>query len=120
MDDNELLVYIGKIYEQVMSMRRDEDYVVDPKQMDKFLDLVSFFKKKSSEYPEDYVEIEDFTPKQECGGVNAVFVVFSIRNEEIKQFCRVIEACSAVSIDECEDGIRISCTVPDIFIRKQV
>lgn len=117
MDDNWFIRKFGQVYESVMKLRKNEDYVVNAVQMDRFLDLVQFFIRKSEEYG-DKVEIEKAEPKQEFGGVTATFVVFGVRGDEVREFCKVLKYCSAISIDAVEDGVAISCTVPDVFVRK--
>ena len=65
-DDAWFIKKFGQIYDAVMNLRKNEDYVVNPVQMDRFLDLVQFFIKKAEEYG-DKVEIEKTEPKQEIG-----------------------------------------------------
>ena len=116
MDDVWFIKKFGQIYQQVMAIRRNEDYVVNPKRMDQFLDLVSFFLHHIED--DDKVEIEETDPKQGFGGVTATCLVMTIRGDEVPEFCRVLKPCSAISIDSCDDGACISCTVPDVFVRK--
>lgn len=116
MDSNWFIKKFGEIYNRVMSLRKNDDYVVNPRQMDRFLDLVNFFLHHTEEG--DSVEIEENEPKNGFGGVTATFLVMTLRNEEVSEFCKVLKCCSAVSIDSCDDGACISCTVPNVFVRK--
>lgn len=116
-DDAWFIKKFGQIYDAVMNLRKNEDYVVNPVQMDRFLDLVQFFIKKAEEYG-DKVEIEKTEPKQEFGGVTARFVVFGVHGDEVREFCKVLKYCSAISIDVVGDEVCISCTVPNIFAPK--
>lgn len=116
MDDDWFIKKFGQIYNQVMALRRNDDYIVNPRQMDKFLDLVNFFLHHTEE--DDRVEIERTEPKQGFGGVTATFLVMTLRGDEVLDFSKVLKCCSAVSIDSCDDGACISCTVPDVFVRK--
>lgn len=120
MDDEWFIRKFGQIYEQVLNLRQNDDYVVNPGQMDKFLDLVSFFMQKANKYDEDFVEVEKTEPKQEFGGVTATFVVFDLTgNDEVQNFCKVLKCCSAVSVDSTTDNmVCISCTVPNVFVPK--
>ena len=117
-DDEWFIKKFGQVYERVMELRMNDDYVVNPSQMDKFLDLVSFFMRKANEYKEDFVEIEKTEPKQEFGGVTATFVVFDLHGEEdVQGFCKVLKCCSAVGVEATDDGmVCISCTVPHVFV----
>lgn len=116
MDSTWFIQKFGEIYKQVMSLRKNDDYVVNPRQMDRFLDLVNFFLHHIDEDGE--VEIEENEPKTGIGGVTATFLVLTLRGEEVVEFCKVMKYCSAVSIDSCDDGACISCTVPEVFVRK--
>lgn len=116
-DDDWFIKKFGQIYEAVMKLRTNDDYAINPIQMDRFLDLVQFFIRKSKEFG-DKVDIEKTEPKQEYGGVTATFVVFGVNGDEVREFCKVLKYCSAISIDATDDGVCISCTVPNIFVRK--
>ena len=118
MDDNWFIRKFGQVYESVMRLRTNDDYVVNAVQMDRFLDLVQFFIRKSEEYG-DKVEVEKAEPKQGFGGVTATFVVFGVNGDEVREFCKVLKYCSAISIDATDDCVAISCTVPDVFVHKQ-
>lgn len=108
----------GKVYAAILAMRKDSDYVVDPKQMDKFLDLVSFFCHKADEEPGDFVDVKNCHPKEENGDVTATFQVFDIWGDEVSRFCEVLKECSVVAIDPGPgDKVCISCTVPGVFVR---
>lgn len=117
MDENWFLKRFGEIYNEVMSLRRSDDFVVNPRQMDRFLDLVNFFLHHTED--EDSVEIEQDDPKSGIGSVTATFLVMTLRGDEIPEFCKVLRCCSAISIDSCDDGACISCTVPDVFVKKE-
>lgn len=115
MDDSWFVSKFGQIYQQVIALRKNEDFVINPKRMDQFLDLVSFFLHNVDE--DGKVEIEKTEPRHGFGGVTAKFIVLTLRNENVLEFCKVLKNCSAVSIDSCDDGACISCTVPDVFVR---
>lgn len=117
-DDAWFIKKFGQVYDAVMKLRKNEDYVVNPVQMDRFLDLVQFFIRKAEEYG-DKVEVEKTEPKQEFGGVTATFLVFGVNGDEVREFCKVLKYCSAISIDAVEDGVAISCTVPGVFVKPE-
>ena len=122
MDEKErdLTGEFGRLYEAVMALRKNSDYVVNPVQMDKFLDLVSFFCKKAEEGDGDIVDASSFEPKQENGDVTATFQVFDIWGKEVPEFCDVLRECSVVTIDPGPgDKVVINCTVPEVFVHKR-
>lgn len=109
----------GRLYNKILSLRKDSDYVVNPLQMDRFLDLVRFFLIKSKDSTDSEVDPYGFKPKECHGGVTATFIVFDIYGDEVPEFCKVLKHCSAVTIDCIGDSmIQISCTVPNVFIHK--
>lgn len=118
MEDKELLKKIGKIYNEVMSLRKDSDFEVNPLQMDKLLDIISFFMREANTYG-GKVDKPDIRPREEHGGVSATFVVFDLYGDRLTEFCDVLRNCSAMSIDATEDSeVCISVTVPNVFTRK--
>ena len=115
MDD--FIYRLGQLYQQMLSRRRNEDYRINPVQMDRFLELLRFFRRKAD--PEFDLGIEPFhlEAKEECGGFSANFCVFDLCGNEVREFARLISCCSAVSIDARTDSqVCISLTVPDLFV----
>ena len=117
MDD--FIYYFGQLYEQILNRRRNEDYEINPVQMDHFLSLLHFFQSKVIPEYDDGIEPFHLEAKEECGGFSADFCVFDIHGDEVQEFSRLISCCSAVSIDaKTNSQICISLTVPDIFTLK--
>lgn len=81
MNDEWFVKRFGQIYDAVLALRKNEDFVVNPKQMDRFLDLVNFFLHNTDE--DDVVEIEKTEPKQGFCGVTASFLVMTIRGDNV-------------------------------------
>lgn len=117
MTDVEYIKRITQLYGAVLSLRKDDDYVVNQPQMDKFVEVLDFF---MNEARENHGKIEpvNLSPKEEHGGVTATFIVFDIYGEDIQKFCKVMSYTSAITIDGTEDGICISVTVPEVFVQK--
>jgi len=117
MSDYEYVQRLGALYNKVMSLRKDEDYVVNQPQMDHLVDVVEFFL-NTTEDCTGSVESVILMPREEHGGVTATFLVFDVYGEKVKEFCNVISHCSAMTIDANEDGVCISVTVPHVFVHK--
>lgn len=105
------------MYEEVLKLRKDSDYVVNQPQMDKFVKVLDFFLKHTASDPDADVEPVDLTPSEMHGGVTATFLVFDIYGDLVTEFCDTIRNCAAITIDAMTDGrVCISCTVPDVFV----
>lgn len=105
---------LGKEMEGVST----QDFEVNPDQMKKLSNLVEFFKKAAKDLG-GKIESVSLDPSNPPSGVTANFVVFDLFGEDVQRFCDVIRSCSAISMDvNTNDEICISCTVPDVFIRK--
>lgn len=119
--DNELdlIKNFGELYNRVMSLRKNDDYVVNTEQMAKFLNLVTFFLHKKEEDPDIQVDPLGFEPREQHGGVTATFIVADFSGDEVPKLCSVLSGCSAITIDANVDSeVRISCTVPYVFVRR--
>ena len=116
--DIQIASEVGRIYNELMSIRKDSDYVINPGQMEKFLDLVRFFNRRLIRKTTASVEVEELKPKMTSGGVTAKFVLFDVHGEMVSEFCRVLSACSVIQIMLGNECVMISCTVPDVFVRK--
>lgn len=112
--------YLAQLYQQMISNRRNEDYEINPEQMDRFLALLSFFRSKIDPESDEGIEPFHLEAREEHGGFSADFCVFDLSGEEIPVFAQLISCCSAITIDARTDSqICISLTVPDIFVRRK-
>ena len=118
MTDEQFVKNLGKIYNIVLSLRKDDDYEINQEQMDKLCALYRFFLDTADKLDGE-AELCKLVPKEEHGGVTARFLVFDVWGDRVKQFADVISACSAIGIDSLEDGrICIDLTVPNVFVKK--
>lgn len=119
MSDEDFVAAVGEVYNQINLIRNSSDYVVNQPQMDKFDELLAFFVKKAGEFGDEIQEIS-LNPVDECGGITARFLVFNVNGaENVQEFCKVISYCSAFGIDSVlPEGVCISCTVPNVFVKK--
>lgn len=111
-----------EIYLNTMEKRKDEDYIENPPQMEKFLKLIDFLKSYCND--DDKILIESNPKKVRYGGVTAKFYTFDVNGKEkvskfLNEFVEVFQCVSAFGVDATLDGIvEISVTVPDIYIHK--
>ena len=117
--DSMIIAEVKRIHDQIMAMRKNDDYAVDPQQMDKFLDLVAFFSKRLGDKPTASVDVEKIEPKRQSGSVVAKFVLFDVHGDQVAEFCRVLSACSVIQVMYNAGRAIISCTVPNVFVRKE-
>ena len=115
MTNEEYVKRLGQLYEKVLSLREDDNYVINQPQMDKLVEVLNFFLDTAKKC-NGKVEPVKLMPKAEHGGVTATFVVFDIYGDDIQKYCDVMRHTSAITIDGTEDGICISVTVPEVFV----
>lgn len=106
------------LYNKVLALRQDADYIVNQPQMDKLIAVLDFFLDAANDL-DGKVDPVTLKPKEEHGGVTATFLVFDLYDQKVLRFCEVMKACSAITIDTTSEGeVCISCTVPNVFIHK--
>lgn len=115
MTNEEYVQRLGRLYNKIINLRKDDDYVINQPQMDKLIEVLNFFLDTAKECNGE-VEPVKLIPRTEHGGVTATFVVFDIVGEVVQRFCDVMRYTSAITIDSTEDGICISVTVPEVFV----
>ena len=115
--NEEYLARLGVLYIKIMSIRKDSDFVVNQTQMDKLVNVLTFFMDATKDL-DGKVDPIKLTPREEHGGVTATFLVFDIFGENVQKFCDVMQFASAITIDSTDDGICISVTVPNVFVHK--
>lgn len=118
MTDAEFAGRITALHEQFLSLRDNKDFVLNPPQADKLAKLILFFMDEAAAQ-QGSVEPVHLEAREEYGGVTAVFPVFSLKGEAVSRFGEALKACSALSIDASDDGVCISCTIPNIFVLKE-
>lgn len=116
MTGEEYVRRLGVLYDEILRLRKDDDYAVNQPQMDKLVAVLNFFLDAASEL-DGKVEPVMLAPKEEHGGVTATFLVFDIYGDKVQRFCDVMRHTSAITIDSADEGICISCTVPDVFVK---
>lgn len=113
--NEEYVKRLGQLYEKVLSLRDDDNYVINQPQMDKLIEVLNFFL-DAAQKCNGKVEPVKLTPRAEHGGVTATFLVFDIYGEDIQKYCKVMSYTSAITIDATEYGICMSVTVPEVFV----
>lgn len=118
MTDEAYVAHIGRLYQHILALRKDSDYVINQPQMDRLVELLDYFIKKAKVLDGE-VERVDLKPAQVNGDVVAQFPVFDSHGDDVPKFCKVLSYCSAIGIDAMVDGtICIACTVPNVFVPK--
>lgn len=118
MTNEEYVKRIGLLYNKILSLRKDEDYIINQPQMDKFIAVCEFFMDAAAKL-DGHVDPVILYPREERGDLTATFLVFDVHGENVAKFCDVMRACSAIGIDSTNNGeICIACTVPNVFVHK--
>ena len=118
MTDEEYVRRLGMMYDKILSLRKDSDYVVNQPQMDKLVELLDYFLTKSKALDGEVQKV-NLKPAEIHGGVTAHFLVFDTHGEDVQKFCKVLSYCSAIGIDALESGdVCIDCTIPNVFVPK--
>ena len=114
---DEYIAELGRMYDKIMKERKDEDYVVNRPQMDKFVKVIRFFRSKTKELDGQIEEVR-VVPKEEHSGLTATFIVFDLIGErQTAEFAEIVSYTSAVTIDANDKGeVCISLTVPNVFV----
>lgn len=116
--DEEYVRRLGMMYDKILSLRKDSDYVVNQPQMDRLVELLDYFLTKAKVLDGEVQKV-NLKPAEIHGGVTAHFLVFDTHGEDVQKFCKVLSYCSAIGIDALESGdVCIDCTIPDVFIPK--
>ena len=117
--DEEEVTALAEFYSQVMSQRNDEDYIVNPLQMDKLLKAAVFFDKEAKAGGGKLYPIM-LSPKEEHGYLSAEFTVFHLSGEKTDEFLNILVNVSAFTVDtNLDNNVCISVTIPDVFVRKE-
>lgn len=118
MNKNDFISNLWKQYLDCIESRNPEDYVVNIPQMDKFLELLSFFKRIVGQDLGGYIEPLRLDPRAEHGGFTAFFPFVALSGDQIAEFGRVLQYASAFSIEGDDGQVIVSFTVPNIFRHK--
>lgn len=114
---DEFLLMIGKIYEAEMAKRSNEDFVVNPPQMKKFIAVLGFFL-DLADCENGRIEALDVEPKQENAGLTATFPLVDIYGNNKEHFFEIISYVSAITMEATDNGVCLSVAVPEVFVPK--
>ena len=119
MTNEEYVRQLGMLYNATLSLRGDDDYIVNDPQMDKLCRAIAFFADQAVVLDGE-VDPVALVPREEHGGLTATFVVFDLSGEACREFAEIAASASALDIDSLEDGrVSISLTIPDVFIQRR-
>lgn len=118
MTNEEYVRLLGKFMQMKLDSRSNDDYVVNPQQMDKFLDAVSFFKEIMDDLGGEFEEVTA-VPKAESGGITAIFNLFDTPFNKIERFRDIIGFSTDFTAFARTDGkVCISLSIPHVFVHK--
>lgn len=116
--DEEEVTALAEFYSQVMSQRNDEDYIVNPLQMNKLLKAALFLDKAAKADGGKLLPII-LSPKEEHGYLSAEFTVFHLSGEKAAEFLNILVNASAFTVDtNLDNNVCVSVTIPNVFVRK--
>ena len=119
MNDEEFARKLGIFMNEMLDSRKNEDFVVNQPQLDKYLEAVSYFQHIAENDPDTTIEPIKIIPKEQCGYLTVYCNIFYINGADIRAFSEVISYCSAFTVDPLiDDRVCISLTVPDVYIEK--
>lgn len=119
LSDEEFAKEFGKLYVEMMNEENNDDYLVNEPQMDKFLDILKFFKDFVNKEHDEKIMPVKLEPREERGDLSVKFRVFHIYGEDIQKFCDVMRGASVFGFDADKDGnIMFDITVPNVFKHK--
>lgn len=118
LDDEEWCKALGRAYQNYLDDLNDEDFVMNPPQMEKFARSFKFFKKMAKKFG-GKIEPLDISPKAQHGGFTIRIPQLSVRGDEVEEFCEAIKGLSALGFYPiCDHMIEISTSISNIFVPK--
>ena len=120
MMNEEFMRQLGQNMEREYSLLDNEAYVVNLPQMEKYLDVLSFFEKMAVKLNGEVDPLE-LIPEEISADLIAYFPVFNVYLENLQSFLEVMQYCNIFCLDSLDDGrVCISVSVPDVFVRKTI
>ncbi len=118
LDDEEWVGALGRAYQNYLDGLNDEDFIINPLQMEKLAKSFKFFKKMAKEFG-GKIEPLEISPKEQHGGFTIRIPQFTVRGNEIEEFCEVIKGLSALEFCPiCDHPIEISTSISNVFVPK--
>lgn len=119
MTDEEYVRQLSALIQKDLDLRSDDDYVINPPQMDKFLDALSFLKELVAVSDGELNSVK-LVPKEVHGWLSANMTILDLFGDNIVRFSDVVRNCSAFGVDALNDGrVCVDFTIPNVFVRKE-
>ena len=110
----------AEIYEKAMSALRDTDFIVNHVQMKKYLATIHFLEDMVAQYNSGSVRAAKFEPKVRNGEVIVKCVGFTIIDDDMEPFKKILSYCSGFDVTPLLNGkVELSFTIPNVFMKKQ-
>lgn len=116
MNNEEFAKYLG---EQITSFEDEMSYAhkkINEEQYQKFYNVTKFFENYIQKFEQGKIVDFRMKPNEISCGLTAEFVLLDIWGDNLKEFIKALEGCSAISFEATLDGkVCVSLTVPDVF-----
>ena len=120
-DEGFLRDFLGEAFDlmqEEMNARNNDDYEINPEQMQHLVRAYRFFIKKVRDH-NGKIDPFIYNPKEECGYLTAHFFYFALTGEDLTEFAGILEHISAIDVDATLDGrTHFSLTVPGVYRKK--
>lgn len=107
-----------EIFQEEMDSRNNDDYEVNPDQMQHLVEAYRFFIKKAHDH-NGKIDPFEYNPKELVGHLDTHFYFFELSGDDLLEFAKIIANASVITIDATLDGVtHISMNFPDVYRKK--
>ncbi len=117
-DCDDFLRLAGCIYEHYLESVSEDDFIINPPQMQKFIDLVNFISKKSKK---ERFEVDPLLfSKKDCNAeITIRGFVLDLYLGEVAEFCNLVkDSCNIYLETNRNNEICLTILFKDVFVRK--
>ena len=118
MENEEFIKELSKKYEQIINKRNDADYMLNQENWKKLLSVLDYLTNAAQRLG-GKVEPVNLIPREKHGYIEAVFDIFDIYGDSVKDFAKAVEMVDVFSIEPLTTGeIRIGININSVYEKK--
>lgn len=105
-----------EVWTDLQSLRKNDDMVIIPFQMHKFVQFLKAFKEKVDSYNLTFSSIR-FDKNKNCATVTVAFNQFRLdKRDPLISIWKALKVCNEVAISTVDNHTELELSVPDVFI----
>lgn len=116
LNDREYLRRAWRVFQEEVSRRNNNDYIINEEQMEKLFSTIQFANFMVNRWGNGAVRTSSLEPRFKNGDVIVKCITFPVDENEMPAFRTILSYCSGFNVEPVlDDKVELTFTIPDVF-----